>query len=114
MVYDEIVGNIPRRVYVDWDTPGQSIRGTVLNVETTNDPYPNSVKIAVRKDDDTIATFFAPTDLKGKIHDEDVGKYVDVTYLGPEKQPNEHVSKKFRVMREVEYRRPPKKNGVKK
>ena len=116
MVYDEIVGNIPKRVYVDWgNTPGQNIRGTVLNIESSDDPYPDTVKISVRKDDDTIATFYAPTDLKGKIHPEDAGKYVDITYLGPEEnEKTKRVSKKFRVLREVAYQRPPKRNGAKK
>lgn len=114
MVYDEIVGNIPQRAYVEWDTPGQSVKGTVLNVETSNDPYPNSVRISVRRDDDTIITFYAPNDLKGKVHSDDVGKHVEITYLGKEKQPNDRDLKKFRVMREVQYQRAPKKNGGKK
>ncbi len=111
MVYDEITGHIPRRVYVDWDQPGQNVCGIVLNVDISNEPFPNNTKVSVRMDDGTIASFFAPTDLKGKIHPDDVGKYVEITYLGTE-QFHSYVHKKFRVLREVAYRKPPKKNGV--
>jgi hypothetical protein len=84
-----------------FESPGDCLRGQLLNIETADIGGKPTLRYIVREEEPQgrILSFLGTVDLNTKIRSSDVGKILEVQYLGkdPETDAGKNPIKRFKV-----------------
>jgi hypothetical protein len=84
-----------------FESPGDCLRGQLLNIETADIGGKPTLKYIVRdeKEEEKFFSFLGTVDLNLKIRSSDIGKTLEVQYVGrdPETEAGKNPIKRFKV-----------------
>jgi hypothetical protein len=83
-----------------FETPGDYLRGRLIEIETVDIAGKPTLKYIVRdEDEDKLFSFLGTVDLNKKIRSSDIGKLVEIRYGGkdPNPEPGKNAIKSFKV-----------------
>jgi hypothetical protein len=86
-----------------FDTPGEFIRGRLIEIETADiGGKPTLRYIIGNEEDDRLYSFLGTVDLNTKIRPSDIGKILEIRFVGKDDQadPGKHPIKRFKVLAE--------------
>jgi hypothetical protein len=86
-----------------FDSPGDYLRGRLTNIETTEIGGKPTLRYIVREEDeDRLLSFLGTVDLNTKISSSDVGKLLEVRFIGKDSEtaPGKNPIKRFKVFAE--------------
>jgi len=83
-----------------FESPGDYLRGRLINIETTDIGGKPTLKYIVRdEDEDRLFSFLGTVDLNKKIRSSDIGKIFEIRYEGKDSnpEPGKNAIKRFKV-----------------
>ena len=83
-----------------FESPGDYLRGRLINIETTDIGGKPTLKYIVRdEDEDRLFSFLGTVDLNKKIGSSDIGKIFEIRYEGKDSnpEPGKNAIKRFKV-----------------
>ena len=83
-----------------FDTPGEYLRGRLINIETTDIGGKPTLKYIVHEEEeDRLFSFLGTVDLNKKIRSSDIAKILEIRYGGkdPHPEPGKNAIKRFKV-----------------
>ena len=88
-----------------FETPGDYLRGRLINIETTDIGGKPTLRYVVHdEEEDRVFSFLGTVDLNTKIRSSDVGKILEIRYVGKDTQAEhgKNPIKRFKVFAEKE------------
>jgi hypothetical protein len=86
-----------------FETPGEYLRGRLINIETADIGGKPTLRYIIRDEEkDRIFSFLGTVDLNTKIRPSDVGKILEIQYVGKDAQAEQGKNpiKRFKVLAE--------------
>ena len=86
-----------------FETPGDYLRGRLINIETTDIGGKPTLRYVVHdEEEDRVFSFLGTVDLNTKIRSSDVGKILEIRYVGKDTQAEQGKNpiKRFKVFAE--------------